>query len=80
MVTQINNTVTRLIQSWWRFVGTFRDWRADCVELQITLLAYHVAVACETPEVIEKERQTAIKTIHRLCRYHGWVSSIDNHY
>lgn len=43
----------RLIRGWWRFVGTFRDWRADWVEIQVALLSYHVAVACEMPETAE---------------------------
>lgn len=43
----------RLVRGWWRFVGTFRDWRADWVEIQVALLSYHVAVACEMPETAE---------------------------
>ncbi len=45
------------------------------MEIQVALLSYQVAVACEMPETAEMERQSAIKTFHRIGRYHGWISS-----
>lgn len=65
----------RLATCWWRFLGTFRDWRADWVEIQVAVLSYQVAVICEMPETAERERRVAIETFHRIGRYHGWVSS-----
>lgn len=56
---------------WWRFIGFFRNQKADYMEICISIFEFEVYSLLE-PEASGYYKQKAIKTFRRVGRYHGW--------
>lgn len=57
--------------AWFILAGKFRDERKDWVTIQVSILEWEVAKACECPEMAEECRANAIETINRIGKYYG---------